>query len=321
MSSGSAGLFRGRASDPLTMNNGHRRSVPLLPLALAAAMLPGCGGQGEPSPAPGGETAAIAESALHYAREAPPLRVSLPESEDMTAGAPLALTSSLHSPVRVETVFFRTGDTLSAGDTLLLGRDLLAEADLVRLESRIYRLEAEMGSSPAADDALYLEADSLRRVADSLARGVMLPLVSPFDGLIDALAVSTGEMLLPGSHAAVVLPPGPSRERMRLVTLWEGYEPNSWPRDLGPLRLLEARGESALYSGESDTGLVGFPGLYLIDRAALWDDQLREYVMLESGDTVLVERFATGSDSRSSGLVAVLAPGMPLSSPLAGWDR
>ena len=233
----------------------------------------------------------------------------------------LTLVSDLPVPVRVDTLLASVGDTLTPGDSILVGRDLLAEADLMRLQSEIELAEAMALQSEAFGDTTAATAESIDSLLDlrellqqQLDYSVVLSDLGEEGGQLVGLAVAPGSMLSRGQVVGSVLPLEGSSRVYGVSLSVSGFSVNRWPSRLGSMSLagLLPSGD-AMYSGYSDTGYIEFDGLYELDRRVLRDSGLAEYVILRSGDTVQVERFATGAST------LIVWSGTPLESVVAGW--
>jgi hypothetical protein len=162
------------------------------------------------------------------------------------------------------------------------------------------------------DSASALELDSLNQVMDSLSVSGIQAVLSPLDGTVISVAVSDSQRVFTGERIAeissvsgdlfIIYPP----EDCRIA---------SWPEGAQSAELLDEFGDHAVYAGSEESIHLLFRRLAVVDRTAVFDEQLISYVITSEKDTILVNRVGEMLD----GSILVL-PEREIEGELVTWS-
>lgn len=265
---------------------GTRKPLPC-PVAalLLLPLLTGCGGGGEPGPAPleagppleSGRTAILEPTGEFQFTPAPPETVEV----TWRGGGPAEVVSAAGP----------AGTVVAPGDTLLLLEEGLGRVELQRLDMEL-RLEQALLAANPSDGSARIRAESLSVLLDSLEASSRVPVTSPVGGLLLALERTAGDAVTPGALLARISV-GP--ESLFVVRPPAGIEIVSWPAGSGSLTLVEEEPPSALYYGvPAPDG--EFSDLFAVPRDALFEEGLRTFVVTAVGDTLETLRVGSSGD-------------------------
>lgn len=289
------------------MNNAGGKSACPVHMILFSAFLAAssCGGPGEKT-----------EGVPASPRSLRPV-VSTPaevEGFEFEASHPdtLSLKWDGEGPGEVEQVLVHAGDAVHSGDTLLFVMEDVRSVLVQRLLME-HDIASALSSVVPNDTSVSSRLDSLVTLLDSLRMRGGTPFVSSADGTVARSRRVRGERVIPGTPLFDLSVAGDSLVRV--------YAPgsvavSSWPKGTAGVRLVEDAQGHAVYSGTRFEVEGMFRSLRAVERVALFDSDMRSYVVTVNGDTIPVERLGTVGTAE-----VLVLPQLPLDRSLRTWSR
>jgi len=210
----------------------------------------------------------------------------------------------------LKAVYTMPGSRVALGDTLFLVEQYITAVEIERLEMEL-QLKSGMLSFGGGDSLLAQTVDSLSLLLDSLAGIPGEYLHSPVSGLLTGINVREEQELVPGDTLAFLAVP---EENVRLVQPPEGSRLTFWPEGDSLVKLVEAFGDHAVYSGDPQGISMYFRAVRSVPRQSVFEDDLNSYLITDEYDTIYVSRL--GQDD--GGLIMVL-PEREITSNIITW--
>lgn len=203
-----------------------------------------------------------------------------------------------------------SGQEIHTGDTLFQLREDLRIVERERLAMQLDLASAMLSSVPS-DTLLREKVDSLDLLLDSLLSCEKTSYLSPLEGTMEGIHITVDQRIRPGDMFAEI--------SVASSELFHVFPPpdctmNFWPSGSDGIRFVEERPEYAVYSGELPAMEAIFSELVAVPREAVYESDLKSYLVTVDYDTISVIR--TGMKDNS---LVVLLPEEPVLVDLLTW--